>query len=430
MRGCQLDWSRFVSYALMPLKAILSQRFYYDVLFKLKGVGLVYVLVLCAVLALPGTYQVKQALNKLQSWELSSVVAKLPPSFISPDGTLSPNNPQDGAQPLIVRNSKGNAVLAYNLNDLPLNANAVNDPERPVGANLGDSLIEVPISFSAQNLILNTVDGVIAIPWTTVYGEGGGSFEPLATAQVFESAFRSSYFALWGMVSAWLMSIICLVVLIAACLFKPLCSIFFKLKISFATALRLNAFGSTLVAVLLLLQFFHNFSLSYMTLCLIPLLYSGMLMMQVRKHLRLAKDNIERALNPQHPLYPMFDLFSRLGSDQKVDQGPDYSALDETGKQKRRANLKRNLDLINVIVHEGQYPFSQPGQGATGPMADNGGQGEKREDEAPRTDIKRQEPSPDNQEPRREDDPWAQLDKQGKDEGERKDKDQGGTFIP
>ena len=448
-----MDWSRYLSYALMPLRAVLSQRFYYDVLFKLRGVGLVYLLILCAFLALPGTYQVKQALNKLQSWELSSIVAKLPPSYISPDGTLSPNNPQDAAQPLIVRNSKGNAVLAYNLEGLPLQADAVRDPERPSGASLGTGLIEVPITLSAHSLNLNTVDGAIAIAWTAIYGESGGSFEPLATAQVFDSAFRSSYFALWGMVTAWLFSLLSLVVLVAACLLKPLCSLVLKLKISFATALRLNAYGSTLVALLLLLQFFYNYSLSYMTLCLIPLLYSGMLMMQVRKHLKHAKDNIELALNVHHPMYPMFDLYSRVGPNHQVDRGPDYSALDEAGKERRRANLARNLDIINVIFKDGHYqaPAAQgmrdyqyyqnmgKEQDAHSPVAPHSASDAPRS-APPAADASQQHSSEHpaqssagkaaGQAAPHDADPWAQLEQpEGKGEPSQA-KGQGSTFIP
>lgn len=433
-----MNWSRYLSYVLMPVRAVLSQRFYFDVLFKLKGVGLLYLMVLCAVLAVPGTYQVKQALNKLQSWELSTIVAKLPPSYISPEGTLSPNNPQDGMRPLIVRNSHGSAVLAYNLNGDPLNADAVLDPERPAGSSLSTEPIEVPISLTANNLILNTVDGPIAVPWTAVYGETGGSFEPLATAQVFDAAFRSSYFALWGMVSIWLLSIIGLVVLVAACLLKPLASLALKLKISFATALRLNAYGSTLVALLLLLQFFYNYSLSYMTLCLIPLLYSGMLMMQVRKHLKHAKDNIELALNVHNPMYPMFDLYSRVGPNHQVDRGPDYSALDEAGKEQRRANLARNLDIINVIFKDGHY--NAPGSADA--MSDyqyyqnmgNDGapqqsqqaqsqQAQSQQEQSQQTQSQSTEAQSNDAMPPQ--DPWAQVE-QPKD----KNKEQGGSFIP
>ena len=362
----------------------------------------------------------------------------LGPSYISPEGTLSPNNPQDAQRPLIVRNSRGSAVIAYNLNGDPLNADTVLDPERPAGT-LSSEPIEVPISLTAQNLILNTVDGPIAVPWTAVYGESGGSFEPLATAQVFDAAFHSSYFALWGMVSLWLLSIIGLVVLVAACLLKPLSSLALKLKISFATALRLNAYGSTLVALLLLLQFFYNYSLSYMTLCLIPLLYSGMLMMQVRKHLKHAKDNIELALNAHNPMYPMFDLYSRVGPNHQVDRGPDYSALDEAGKERRRANLARNLDIINVIFKDGHY--NAPG--SAGAMSDYQYYQNMGNDEAPSQQTQaqsQQAPSQQTQqtqsqapeahpsEEQRSDamppqDPWAQVE-------QPKDKAQGGSFIP
>ena len=350
-----MDWSRYLSYALMPLRAILSQRFYYDVLFKLKGVGLLYMLILCAVLALPGTYQVKQALNRLQDWELSTVVAKIPPSYISPQGTIAPDNPQDGTKPLIVRNSRGSAVLAYNLEGAPLRADQVLDPERPANANLGSELIEVPITFTAHDLLLNTVEGTIAIPWNAVYGDSGGSFAPLETAQVLDAAFHSSYFALWGMVMVWLLSILGLVVLVSACLLKPLSSLGFKLRISFATALRLSAFGSTLVALLLLLQFFYNYALSYTLVCLIPLIYGGGLLWQVRKHLKYALNHVEQALNVNHPMYPMFDLYSRVGPNHEVERGPEYSKLDEAGKERRRANLARNLAIVNIIFQDGYF---------------------------------------------------------------------------
>ena len=59
-----MQFQNLLTYLSYPIKAVVSRSFYIDVMFRMKGVGLVYLLILCAALALPACLQVKEVLTK------------------------------------------------------------------------------------------------------------------------------------------------------------------------------------------------------------------------------------------------------------------------------------------------------------------------------------------------------------------------------
>lgn len=322
-------------YLLYPVRAILSRRFYMHVLIDLKGAGLLYLFVLSMLLSVPGTFIVKYALQQLQSLDLSSVVAQIPPSYISEQGVLSANNPQDEAVKLI-RNHHGDPVLLYNLQ--------------------GEEVLEfsghVPLTITANALIINTTQGPFTVSWESIYEHKAQNFEPLQAARMVENLFAASWFTLWGIIAVWILSILCLVTLIAACFTKAISMLAFKLTINFATAMRLCAFGSTLVGLLLCLQFFLPVTLSYVLMCVIPLFYACSAVSMIKRFFTATLSDLERALDPNEPLYFWCEEKSRITESGDFLYGPFYHELTPDLQRFRLANLARNLRQRMLSVNQ------------------------------------------------------------------------------
>lgn len=333
MQSMQFD--NILKYITYPVKAVFSRRFYFKVMSEMTGVGLTYVMLLCAALAVPATYQVKSALATLQSYELSTVVGMLPPSFITTQGQLIPMA-ENVEQPLIIRNSKGQAIISYNLENEPI----------------PDLNEQVPITLTSHAAILNTRDGTVTLPWTSIYGNAGSQFEPLEMARALEQAFNSSYYTVWLMVTLWQFSLLAFIVLIAGGFTKLIGSLAIKTRVNYATALRLSAYGSTLPAFMMLMQFFFNVSFSYFVLCAVPLAYTLPFLINLRKVLESCLSDPKYALSQQNPLYKFYEEQSRHRQDNSYDKGPDYQDLDAAGKHEREENLraifKRNAAQVNI----------------------------------------------------------------------------------
>lgn len=341
-----MQFQNLLTYLSYPIKAIVSRNFYFEVMLKMKGVGLVYLLVLCTVLALPATTQVKEVLLKFKSLELSTVVAQIPASNISPQGVLSPVNPSD-SKPFFIYNSHKEIVMAYNLENVPMEGGVA------------------PITITSHAALIQTHDGGINVPWSSIYGNSGAQFEPLQAAQMLEQAFNASFFTIWMVVILWIFSTLAFVVLIAACLTKVLCLFISKMKVSFTLALRLNAYGSTVIAAFIVAQFFVNISLSYIVMCLVPAIYSLSFLALVRRTLNRAVDDPKFALSSNNPFVAWFERQSRTDENGNLDTGPSFEDLSPEDQERRLANLKRNINKgMDFSSYQNQYYQQHPIYGA------------------------------------------------------------------
>lgn len=273
----------FLSNLSLPLKAIISRRFYIDVMFRWRGVGLSYLFVLSAVLALIAVYPVQKTLQSLQNLELANVVAQIPASYVDNQGILHAKQPTN--EPLYLQNSKKQLVVLYNPYDAKV-----------------DTDVQAAITLTSHAILIATAQGVVTVPWTALYGSDGSDFEPLPVSQLMEETFNSGIVSTWIVVSMWFFSILAFVVLFAALIGKFAAFFIFKVQIPFVAALRLAAVGSTLVAFLLLGQFFFAISLSYIFMTLIPVFYMVSFARDVRKLIDRSNADPEFAASEQNPL--------------------------------------------------------------------------------------------------------------------------------
>lgn len=322
-------YQNLLTYLTYPLRAVSSRRFYYTVFFAFRGAGFSYILLLSALIAIPACIKVKTSLEYLQQFELPTVVAKIPASYVDSQGQLYPKNDKDNRQ-ILIANSKGQYIIAYNLDNAPLH-------DLPNGAIM-------PITITSNALMIHTDGGIVNLPWSSFYGSQGGDFEPLEAAKVLDATFSSSYMSVWVIVTIWLLSIISFAVLVASAITKVFASTFLKLSVTFASCLRLCAYGSTAIAFLLLAQFFFNLSLSYLILCLVPTFYSISFLNNVRQTLALALESPREALSRSNPLWIWFEVISRLSGNNNTGKDVlDYLSLNAEEQQKRVDNLQKNI---------------------------------------------------------------------------------------
>ena len=154
----------------IPFLALFSKNFYLQVL-AMRGVGMRYLLLLCLALAVPATYQLNGLVQLFKSYEVSKLVAQIPPSYISADGVLSPKNSADNFA--VINNSSDQTVMVYN----------------PGGQALPPELSAVPFELGARNLIVSTQNGRNAIPWSAIFNTNA-DFEPYQSAMMLDEILK------------------------------------------------------------------------------------------------------------------------------------------------------------------------------------------------------------------------------------------------
>ncbi len=250
----------------LPFLALGSRKFYMHALFKMGGVGLRYLVIMCLVLALPTTYKVLGIVEIIKSYELTRLMAQIPPSYIDANGILSAKN---GEGLTLIKNSGSELIIVYNPQDEPLPADA--------------QVADAPIIMTSHALIIRGRGSTNTIGWDTIF-ERGANFEPLQTAKTFEDACNAPVYAFYFGSFLYLFGMVIVNTLICAAIGRIIILIFNRIRISFGACLRVASFANTVVMVLLTLQFFISLPLTMTVMVILPLLYMIMLgrMMRVK----------------------------------------------------------------------------------------------------------------------------------------------------
>ncbi len=272
---------------LYPLKALYSKDFYTFILTYMRGMGLVYLLLLSAVIATPASFKVADVLHYFKSLELYSLVAQIPPSYLNKNGILSPNDDNDSFK--ILYNSKGQPSIVYNTDNKALD---------------GDAL-KAPIELNRTAIIMHAKGATQAIPYNSLF-EVDSSFSPLSAAQSVDVAFSSGFTTIWSVVTIWFFSILTFNTFLTAVIGKFLFTILARMNLKFGSCLRFCAFANTIVAVFLLLQYYVNLPLTYTVVAMFPLVYVALVARDYRrKRMQLGNEAFtdylrESALRSQH----------------------------------------------------------------------------------------------------------------------------------
>ncbi len=250
---------RFLELFKAPVLALFSMAFYLRVLFTKTGTGFSYLVFLAMLLAVPVTYKVDSLAQIMRGYELSRLVAQVPPSYISPEGLLTSKTDINYAE---IRNSRGDVVIVYNPDDYMLQT----------------QLLEVPVEITSRSLIFRlrnengTVQKAQSIPWSVIF-ERGGNFEPMQAAASFEQACNAPLAAFYVGSTAYLFFYVFLNWILIAVLGKLMLFYMTSVRLRLRECLRLSACANTVVMLMGTVNFFMPVSVNLTILFIIPVIY-------------------------------------------------------------------------------------------------------------------------------------------------------------
>lgn len=275
--------TRLKALLLMPFQALYSGKFYLSVL-QMRGMGFTYLLYLSLFLAIPASYKVYTTAQLFRSYDVPSLVAQIPPSYIDKNGVLSVKD--NGPEQLIISNSKGQPVLAYNPGDKAL----------PAGQN------NLPLEITSRNLLIRTDMESVAIPWSSIFSTGA-NFEPYQSARTLDEILNSSPLAFWPAVGVYFFLMLLMNIVFAAAIIKIFFLMSMRVNLLVPQAMRLAVFGSTLCGFLLLLQFYVYVPIPFALQILLPVFYAYIALREYARYMAqqsVAGADRARAAAQQH----------------------------------------------------------------------------------------------------------------------------------
>lgn len=261
-----LTKEQLIKFSLYPVKALTSKRFYFEVLFSMKGLGFLYLLALCVVLAVPSTIKINSVLNTFKDIELPRLIASIPPSYLTRDGVLIPTNPNEGYKEL--RTSQGVLAIVYNVNDEPLK----NNSELPV------------VELSSRQIVVRSPQKSTVLNYSELVTPDT-SFNPLEVSNMVEAIFGVAGVMLFVFLVGWFFCVLVFNALVIALLSKFLFLLVGKMKTSFTNTLRLSSFANTIVGLLLLIELVIDVKISFSLIMLTPLVYMMLFIKSFRQEL-------------------------------------------------------------------------------------------------------------------------------------------------
>lgn len=300
------------TYCQYPIKALCSGRFYFDVLFKLKGMGLAYLFIISLVLSIPATIKVNAVLNTFKSIELPSLVASIPPSYLSDDGVLTPKNSSDAYKE--IKTSKGMLAIVYNVDD-----KNIASTENPI------------VELNSKTIAVKSGGKDTVVAYTDLF-EKGSDFNPVEAASLVDAVFGVAKTVMYFFIAGWFFFILAFNALVIAVLSKAIFLFVGKMKTSFVNVLRMSSFANTIVGVVLAIEFFINIKLSYGLVCLLPMVYMGLFIKVFRSEIE--NNGIENFVKKFTPEGTRVRNYGSEESNEKKDLSEYTSGLDSTSNRK------------------------------------------------------------------------------------------------
>lgn len=343
---------------LSPLKAMTSRDFYFGVLFRMKGTGFLYLFLLCVVLAIPATWRTASVMHYFKSLGLPRLVAQIPPSYLDASGTLAPQG--GGSSYAEIKNAQGEVVMVYNTD----------------GKALSGAAADAPIEFGAKDMVIHNFKGGISLPYIGLFPTDT-SFQPVQSAQALEGVLGASTQLIWSVLLLSMYMFLVFNALISACLSRFMMVFIFRIKAGFGATLRLCSYANTLVAFIMLAQFFVFLPMSYTVMALVPLVYVALFCQKFRAE--LAKDGIN-AFARRHGGAARVQTGGEGGQDQ---EGPrrDTSVYSGNMYAQEQERLKREAEERQRNEGAGESGQDEPnGEGQAPGSSDQGQDGMQDQD--------------------------------------------------
>lgn len=259
-----------IEFLKSPLYALCSIRFYFAVLFKLKGTGLLYLIFLSALVAIPATFKVNSIINNFKQMELPNLIAKIPPSYLNENGRLICKDEATSYKEIYT--SDGLLAILYNVNDEKVDL--VNG-QKPI-VQIASTSLKVT-SITGQYNQLNYLDFFVP----------NSDFNPVEGARLAEAVIDLAKVFVYFFLLVWFFSVLVLNTLLLCVFAKLLFALVGRMNTNFVNTLRLCAYSTTIVAIFILAEFFVQIKLPFSYLMLAPLIYLTLFIKKFRSELNL-----------------------------------------------------------------------------------------------------------------------------------------------
>lgn len=310
---------RLIAYILYPVRAISSKKFYFEVLFKIKGFGIAYLFLLSLVLSLPASVRVNSVIETFKSIELPRLIASIPSSYLSENGELTPKNPDETYCELTTQD--GILAIVYNVDNVALKDDSV----KPI------------VELNRKTLTVNTSTQKSVVSYVDLFVPGS-DFNPVEASGLVEAVFNIAKTVLYVFITCWFFCILAFNSLIIALISKAFFLFFGKMKTGFSNILRLSSFANTIVGVVLVVEFFVSVKISFTLVMLLPLIYMILFIRDFRTE--LVNRGVEDFVKQYTPEGTKIRNYQTGNQETKKDLSEYTQGLDSTSNRAQSENPK------------------------------------------------------------------------------------------
>lgn len=269
--------SNLINCLQYPLKALTSIRFYFEVLFKQKGIGLVYLLLISFVLSLPVSYKVNNLIDTFNKIELPNLIAQIPSGYLSKSGQLVCNNKEESFKKIYTRS--GILAIIYNVD----NQNDKDDIlERQNTTSKNIPFVELNSDYLS---VASVTGSVTTIKYTDLFVPGT-AFNPADASALVSEVLSVAKNIIYIFMGLWIFSLLIFNSLVLSVLSKFVFFQLGKMNTTFANCLRLSSYASTSLGVLLVAGIYANIAVPFTYLMLVPPVYIILFVNSFRRELQ------------------------------------------------------------------------------------------------------------------------------------------------
>lgn len=244
--------NNFIDFISSPIRALYSVSFYFEVLFKKKGQGILFLLYLAVLVSVPSTIKLYTTINYHFENDVMYVASQIPKTYLDSFGTLRSLDKDETFKQIYTKD--GVLAVVFNIKD-----------------RMYESQTEPLIEFNSKTFRLNYAQGTV-LRYVDALGPKGSLndlLDPYTLKSIADmaNAFAFLFYALASFIMLGLN------VVLTAALSNFFFTIVGKIKTSFGNLLRLSCYANTICAVVMAVQILFNVSFSYLVMMLLPMIY-------------------------------------------------------------------------------------------------------------------------------------------------------------
>lgn len=304
-----------------PLKALFSINFYFEVLFKMRGIGFLYLLFLSLLAAVPVSYRANDVVQTLKAANFPAMILQIPSCYLNENGILSVADDNYAYKEIVSQN--GNVSIVFNVEDRP--SVSFNTP--------------MAVELNSDRFVLSVYGQKIAQRYTDSF-KSGSNFSPIEQSEVAAMALNFAVYINYPVVVFLLCIKLIFLSFVSAVITKFIFVVLGKMKTGFSNVWRLNIFASSSVALAMTIQAIFRLQLSDIILLLMPLAYMVAFIKSFRSELE--SGSIEDFV---HKYAPHGTRVRKSEANEPKDVSEYTEGLNSTSNQNREESCLSDDDL-------------------------------------------------------------------------------------